>query len=122
MATLANTGVSNQMAFGQHGSAYIDTATALTPPLGKVIVAITFLDDNTPTGLVAEDPNTIFNTASAAHNESSATAEEGTGGLVLASQAFPKGLTIYGRWTSFTPSAAGCIVYFGPAKSPVSTS
>jgi len=122
MATLANQGMSNQMAFGQHGSAYIDTATAVTPPLGKVIVAITFLAANTPTGLVAEDPNTIFNTASAAHNESSATAEEGTGGLILADQAFPAGLTIFGRWTSFTPSAAGCIVYFGPAKSPVSTS
>jgi len=116
MATLANQGVSSQMAFGQHGSAYIDTATAVTPPVGKVIVAITFLDDNTPTGLVAEDPKTIFNTAEAAHNESPATSVEGTGGLILTGQVFPKGLTIYGRWTSFTPSAAGCIVYFGPAK------
>ena len=116
MATLANLGMSSQMAFGQHGSAYIDTATAVTPPTGKVIVAIQFLADNTPTGLVAEDPNTIFNTAVAAHNESTATSVEGTGGLILTSQVFPKGLTIYGRWTSFTPSAAGCIVYFGPAK------
>jgi len=116
MATLANQGMSNQMAFGQHGSAYIDTATTLTPPTGKVIVAITFLDNNTPTGLVAEDPKTTFNTAEASHNESTATSVEGTGGLVLASQAFPKGLTIYGRWTSFTPSASGCIVYFGPSK------
>ena len=121
MATLSNQGVASQMAFGQHGSAYIDTATPLTPPTGKVIVAITFLDENTPTGLVAEDPSTIFNTGEASHNESSATPTEGTGGLILASQAFPKGLTIYGRWTSFTPSATGCIVYFGPAKSPVST-
>lgn len=106
------------MAFGQHGSAYIDTATAVTPPTGKVIVAIQFLADNSPTGLVAEDPNTIFNTVAAAHNESPATSVEGTGGLILTagSQVFPKGLTIYGRWTSFTPSAAGCIVYFGPAK------
>jgi len=108
MATLANQGMSNQMAFGQHGSAYIDTATTLTPPTGKVIVAITFLDNNTPTGLVAEDPSTTFNTASAAFTDD--------GGLQLSSQAFPKGLTIYGRWTSFTPSAAGCIVYFGPSK------
>lgn len=110
------------MAFGQHGSAFIKSNSAVTPPLGKVIVAITFLEENTPTGLVAEDPNTIFNTASASHNESSATSEEGTGGEQLASQAFPAGMTIFGRWTSFTPSAAGCIVYFGPAKSPVSTS
>lgn len=121
MATLANQGMSNQMAFGQHGSAFITTTGTVTPPLGKVIVAITFLAANTPTALVAEDPDTIINTVRASHNESSATATEGTGGEAV-SGAFPAGLTIFGRWTSFTPSAAGCIVYFGPAKSPVSTS
>ena len=39
--------------------------------------------------------------------------EQGAGGLTAASQVFPKGLTIYGRWTTFTPSAAGVICYFG---------
>ena len=37
----------------------------------------------------------------------------GAGGLTAASQDFPKGVTIYGRWTTFTPSAAGVICYFG---------
>jgi hypothetical protein len=37
----------------------------------------------------------------------------GAGGLTAASQIFPKGLTIYGRWTAFKPSAAGVICYFG---------
>ena len=37
----------------------------------------------------------------------------GAGGLTAASQLFPKGLTIYGRWTAFKPSAAGVICYFG---------
>mgnify|MGYP003130282085 FL=1 len=37
----------------------------------------------------------------------------GAGGLTAASQVFPKGLTIYGRWTAFQPSAAGVICYFG---------
>ena len=37
----------------------------------------------------------------------------GAGGLTAASQVFPKGVTIYGRWTTFTPSAAGVICYFG---------
>jgi len=37
----------------------------------------------------------------------------GAGGLTCASQVFPKGLTIYGRWTAFKPSAAGVICYFG---------
>ncbi len=37
----------------------------------------------------------------------------GAGGITCASQVFPKGLTIYGRWTAFKPSAAGVICYFG---------
>ena len=37
----------------------------------------------------------------------------GAGGLTAASQVFPKGITIYGRWTAFKPSAAGVICYFG---------
>jgi len=37
----------------------------------------------------------------------------GAGGLTAASQVFPKGVTIYGRWTAFKPSAAGVICYFG---------
>ena len=37
----------------------------------------------------------------------------GAGGLTASSQVFPSGVTIYGRWTTFTPSAAGVICYFG---------
>ena len=37
----------------------------------------------------------------------------GAGGLTASSQVFPSGVTIYGRWTAFTPSAAGVICYFG---------
>lgn len=37
----------------------------------------------------------------------------GAGGLTAAGQEFPEGLTIYGRWTAFKPSAAGVICYFG---------
>ena len=39
--------------------------------------------------------------------------QHGAGGITCASQVFPKGLTIYGRWTAFKPSAAGVICYFG---------
>ena len=39
--------------------------------------------------------------------------QHGAGGITCASQAFPKGVTIYGRWTAFKPSAAGVIAYFG---------
>ena len=39
--------------------------------------------------------------------------EQGAGGLTAAGQVYPKGVTIYGRWTAFQPSAAGVICYFG---------
>ena len=37
----------------------------------------------------------------------------GAGGTSVASQEFPKGLTIVGRWTAFKPSTGGVICYFG---------
>ena len=37
----------------------------------------------------------------------------GAGGTTMASVVFPKGVTIYGRWTTITPSAAPVICYFG---------
>ena len=39
--------------------------------------------------------------------------EQGAGGMTAAGQIFPKGAVIYGRWTTFTPSAGGAICYFG---------
>ena len=41
--------------FGQMGSATCQTATPVIPPQGLVIVAITFLADNTPTTLESEN-------------------------------------------------------------------
>ena len=37
----------------------------------------------------------------------------GAGGSTMESIVFPKGVTIYGRWTTITPSAAPIICYFG---------
>ena len=37
----------------------------------------------------------------------------GAGGTTVASQTFPKGLTIYGRWVAFKPATGGVICYFG---------
>ena len=37
----------------------------------------------------------------------------GAGGSTMESIVFPKGITIYGRWTTGTPSAAPVICYFG---------
>ena len=104
--------------FGQLGSAFNDGTAAMAPPTGKVFVAITMLADttfDTSAGLVADNDSnngleyigTVFardadGTANdAAHDESSSTATLGSGGVVVdVSNTFPKGVTIYGRWTN----------------------
>jgi hypothetical protein len=103
--------------FGQLGSVFTDSANSpITPPTGKVFVAITFLADTqleitsgTGEGLTADTTNTVsggleyIGTAVAAHNLSvgSETAISGGGGLIVDNaNTFPKGITIYGRWTN----------------------
>tara|TARA_B110000858_G_scaffold177861_1_gene213222 strand:- start:1077 stop:1430 length:354 start_codon:yes stop_codon:yes gene_type:complete len=105
--------------FGQLGSAYCDAASAVTPPPGKVIIAVYFIQDNTPTALVSEDPAMFFNTVQTAHEQAHAhtnTSDHGDGGLALSGAKFKGGSTIFGRWTSITPAAdddGGIICYFG---------
>ena len=101
------------------GSAYCDAASAVVPPANKVIVAIYFIQENTPTALVAEDPTMYVNTVAASHRQSLSTTNDqdhGDGGLQISGAKFSAGTTIYGRWTSITPEAdadGGVIVYFG---------
>jgi hypothetical protein len=101
------------------GSAYCDAASAITPPEGKVIIAIYFIADNILTGLVAEDPEMYVNTAQKAHEQDNAgsnSQDHGDGGLQLSGASFPAGTMLYGRYTSVTPTAdadGGIIAYFG---------
>tara|TARA_Y100000004_G_scaffold173021_1_gene210454 strand:- start:399 stop:989 length:591 start_codon:yes stop_codon:yes gene_type:complete len=85
MATLANTGEANQMAFGQHGCAFVDDDDNIfIPPDGKVVVAIQCLGDTEFDLLVSEDPNRFFNTASSAHGIAQDTVSTGvTGGTFI---------------------------------------
>ena len=117
--------------FGQLGSAFNDGTAAMAPPTGKVFVAITMLADttfDTSAGLVADNDDengleyigTVFardadGTADdAAHDETSSTATLGSGGVVVdVSNTFPKGVTIYGRWTSINPASGSFIAYIG---------
>ena len=39
--------------------------------------------------------------------------QQGAGATVANGQVYPKGVTIYGRWTEFKPSTGGVICYFG---------
>ena len=102
-------------AFGQMGSGFTDENVALTPPTGKAIVAIQFLEDTTLSGLVADTEQgndaAFFSHTTAVAGNGGGAAETDSGTV------FPKGITIYGRWTSVTPSATstsgGIICYFG---------
>ena len=123
--------------FGQMGSGHIKaTNVELFAPTGKVIVAITMLEDASFSALVAD---TSYNTGAAdTDNGPDDTAYFGTGTQVAANggdgeaggynQAlsvavattvrFPKGLTIYGRWTEISiqntsTHAHGIILYYG---------
>ena len=122
--------------FGQMGSGHLKAvATDFFAPRGKVIVAITMLEDMLFDKLLAD---TTYQTGSATVDQGpSDTAYFGTGtqiaanggdgaagsfnqalsAAVAATVSFPKGLTIYGRWTSISLQGSdythGIIVYYG---------
>ena len=115
--------------FGQLGSAFNDGTAVMAPPTGKVFVAITMLTDttfDTSGGLTADNDNgleyigTVFARDAdgvkndAAHDEPSSTATLGSGGVVVdVNNTFPKGVTIYGRWTLINPASGSFIAYIG---------
>ena len=106
--------------FGQLGSAYTTASrAAIKPPTGKVFVAILMLRDTVydgTGGLVAENENTYANTDHAAGDlaDGSETSVEGSGGVELdASNSFPAGITIYGRYTEIDVAGGTIIAYWG---------
>ena len=94
---------------GQAGCVFVDTNTAVVAPTGSVFVAITFLADTTldaSGGLIAEDSDRWANTEAAA-------SAGGSGGLQIDnSNVFPKGITIYGRWTEIDLDSAGTLIAY----------
>ena len=113
-------------AFGQMGSIHAAGTEAITIIGGldsdstpasnvnritKVFVAITFLEDTVfdsgNTGLVAAEDQNFPS------SQYTSTSIDADGGDVVDSETFPKGVTIYGRWSTITPSAAPVICYFG---------
>ena len=112
-------------AFGQMGSILITGTsnavtliggrdTDLTPAnnvnrTDKVFVAIQFLEDTVfdNSGLTSAD-NTMF-----VNDTVGSTGIDANGGAVTDSVVFPKGLTIYGRWTSILLDSGKCIAYVG---------
>jgi len=107
--------------FGQMGSIHISGTTATTsnlitadPGVGAnaVFCAITFLEDttfaNTLAGLTPDIaqlyPGGIGSVSSSIDSD---------GGSVTGTEVFPKGVTIYGRWTSITLATGRVIAYIG---------
>ena len=101
---------------GQLGSSFADASATQTPPTGCVFVAITFLDDtifDASGGLIAENSSLFPNTEAAAHS-GTVTSDHGSGGVQIdASNTFPKGATIYGRWTEIDITSGLLLAYIG---------
>ena len=136
--------MSNDIALGQLGSGFTDNTAQVTPPAGKVIIAITMMHDAKFEALVVEkvtDTTTFkgpIDVGDSAGNagvafggtpaspkpeinsfgtDTGVLANGGNNLVVTSDNVFPKGLTIYGRWRSFTlhtgNSAGGVIAYYG---------
>jgi len=116
--------------FGQLGSAYTTSSSdAIKPPTGKVFVAVQMLTDtvfDSSGGLVAEQrvnntitssvTNNVYIGTEAAANDLAAgseTVDEGSGGKVVDSVTFPKGVVIYGRWSEIDVSDGSVVAYIG---------
>jgi hypothetical protein len=122
--------------FGQLGSVYTTASSdAIKPPTNKVFVAITMLSDtifDDTGGLVAEQrvnntitssvTNNVYIGTEAAANDladGSETVDEGSGGLIIGGTTeadavtFPKGMTIYGRYTEIDVYSGAVIAYIG---------
>jgi len=105
--------------FGQMGSILItgttnavtcrDVANSTFQTQNAVFVAIQFLEDTEfdSAGLTSED-DTIF-----VNDSTASTGIDANGGAVTGSEVFPKGITIYGRWTSIKLDSGKVIAYIG---------
>ena len=126
--------LNNDVPLGQLGSAYLTDTSVFTPPTGRVIMAITMVDETSFSRLIPELPTDATFKGSATSGAAdincigtvtdagptTVTAANGTNAdTVGGSDVFPKGLTIYGRWTSAklatgtTDVPCQVILYFG---------
>lgn len=109
--------------FGQNGSIFTDTTDVVTCPSDRVIVAIQFLADTTFNQLSPENGTAgiCVGEESGEKGAGATTTPNGAGAaggqIIDTSNVFPKGLTIFGRWTGFKLQSAdsdgGVIAYLG---------
>ena len=100
--------VKNDQTGSINGSTYTTASSAaITPTSGNVWIAITILTDtvfDSASGLVAESATTYINTEGIG---------AGAAGIVVDSVTFPKGVTIYGRWTEIDVTSGTIVAYQG---------
>ena len=96
-------------ALGQSGSIHVAGTAAVSASSG-VFVAITFLEDTTfdtgSTGLIPEKVESW-------PSSEGASADISANGVAVDSETFPKGITIFGRWTGFQLATGKVIAYIG---------
>tara|TARA_R110002012_G_scaffold321275_1_gene548466 strand:- start:20 stop:370 length:351 start_codon:yes stop_codon:yes gene_type:complete len=110
--TTYNEQEAHNIGLGQVGSIHVSGTNAVTTAVpNTVFVAITFLEDtvfdSAATGLVAESPQLW------ADSTYTSTDIDADGGGVTDGETFPKGITIYGRWTGFHLTSGKVIAYIG---------
>ena len=99
---------SSNTGLGQGGSVFIDTTGAdITPPSGRVFIAVTIIEPTEFTKLEATAPDMYISTAGTA----STTGPPGY--LIDASNVFPTGITIFGRWDKINLDLGVVIAYLG---------
>ena len=107
------------ISLGQDGCTYTTASSdAIKPALNKRFVAITMLSDtvfDSTGGLISETATKYINTETAANDaaDGSETTTQGSGGQVVDSVTFPKGVTIFGRWTEIDVNSGSIIAYMG---------
>ena len=93
---------------GQAGSIFVSGTSAVTCK-GGAFVAITMLEDT----VFANDGLTAENLQMYPSDTGTGTDISTSNGAAIDGETFPKGVTIYGRWTSFKLSTGLVIAYRG---------
>ena len=101
---------SQNVGLGQAGSIFVAGTGAITCKNG-VFVAITMLEDtvfgSSAGGLVAESAQ-LYPSDTGTSTDITA-----SNGVAVDGETFPKGVTIYGRWTGFTLASGLVVAYRG---------
>jgi len=105
------------IALPKFGGISLDTGAGHITPIyqGPNAQGLIVKDIDGTTLTISNADGSVFSAANLANDNTLYFLDEyhGVGGSTTESVVFPKGVTIYGRWTTVTPSAAPVICYFG---------